>query len=372
MTMTATRFKPITVLTQSALGGNLANEPGIISIVGDTDIGANAAGDGSDISVYLNDQSTLLDHSLDYYAVPGGAATVVLAVKLPNISKTVDKQEIILAYDDPTPPSITPANVFPGMAGRWSCQQNPSGAGTVLDTMGGSNAGPNSGTPTQVTGLFGKAIQCVGSGTADGIGIPRTAALDFNGGGFPYALDFQVEFLVKTNNGIGLGNTFFWGQTDGSTKGIAIFDDSTFSAFGLKAFGSGGGKITLDKSLINNNAWHHVVINDQYRQFVSEVSNVYVDGVPIGSPGGGFAGGFTGDTTDDISMVYQAAGVAIQFQEFRRPTLITTPDQILWAATNQLNNASTISLGAETNLGGGGGGGTVLPVFSEHYKKLMR
>ena len=252
----------------------LSNFPVLISRVNDTDLKNHVTNsNGYDIIFRSSDDSTPLNHEVEYYGSSSG--TLVAWVSIPTLSNSADTS-IYMYYGNS---AITSATANPN--GVWDANFKgvwhlPNGT-TLSATDSTSNA--NNGTASSVTATTG---QIDGAGSFNGIGggsnvnVGSKTNLDFTTQPITAEAWINTSDVTKSENPIfyhadGPNNKIMWGA-EINNKNLVI--TATINGGIWTQYTSTSNGIT------SNNTWYHVVcVIDLPNQQVT----FYVNGSKLGN-----------------------------------------------------------------------------------------
>jgi len=259
-------YKPITN-TGHRPSSALSDYTLTIKVVNDSDIGAHAKSDLSDLRVSLDGGATIAPADFDFGSVTGGAATGAIHVQVPSILSSADLD-----------PALT--RLYYGNA--MASAQHDSGAyasayvavwhmsDLLTTTIGESTAAGLTGTkqgtvkPTEVTGLLGKAQSFPNAGYITA-GLPTSAVTNLCISGWVYLGSASIcGTLIHVGDisagGYGNGYTLGVGSGNLMTPGNSIIGELDTIAW-----------LNFDTAI--GTGWHHLAMTRG-----STVWTAYIDG----------------------------------------------------------------------------------------------
>ncbi len=328
-------YRKAITISKTNVGSTLTNFPAKVEIAGDTDIGAHAKSDLTDLRFTSSGGATILPAERETGAIAAGSASGIFWVQVPSISSTADT--IIYVYY---------GNAFA------AAQANPNG---VWDTnykaiyhlsdptnptdSTGVNNGTNYGSTATAGNNDGGAAFVASS--SQYISIPNNASLQNT--------SFSIDMWMQTSDANSL--QVFAGKADGSNGyAIAYHGNNAPGNFGMYAMVQTGG---VEKDAFSTlgalsiNTWYHIV-----GTYDGTTIKLYRNGVLDSSTSVSNALG----TSASILTIGRHAPtpyyVSGKIDEVRISNSARSADWIKFEYYNQKDAAGQLSYGSQSTLGG--------------------
>lgn len=227
---------------------------------------------GADIRFIASDDTTVLDHEIDYWNASGNSD---VWVEIPNIASSSTTGYFYMYYNNPGAIDGQNRNgVWSNFWSVWHLGDNPSGtAPQYVDSTGSGRNGTATNSPLRGSGVIGQASDFTSSAT-DYIAVATNLTALSTG-------DFTFSAWMRTT-ATGVANPW---SSPGLT-GIEVGGGSTdifvgwIDNTGLIGITAGNTPHAKSNFIVNNNAWRHVSMT---RNYTTGAAVFYINGIANGS-----------------------------------------------------------------------------------------
>lgn len=233
---------------------------------------SNIKANGADIRFVASDDTTVLDHEIEYWNASG---TSEIWVEIPSIAASSATGYFYMYFNNPTAIDGQNRNgVWSNFWSVWHLGESPTAsAPQYADSTGNGRNGTATNSPLRGTGQIGLAADFTGS-TSDYIATATNLTALSTG-------DFTFSAWMRSS-AAGTGSPW----TAPSISGIEVGGGSTdifigwIDTGGLIGITAGNSPHAKSNFVVNNNAWRHVTMT---RNYTTGAAVFYVNGVANGS-----------------------------------------------------------------------------------------
>lgn len=233
---------------------------------------SNIKANGADIRFVASDDTTVLDHEIDYWNASG---TSDVWVEIPSIAASSTSEYFYMYYNNPGAIDGQNRNgVWTNYWSVWHLGNDPTGsAPQYTDSTGNGRNGTATNSPLRGTGQIGQAADFTGS-TTDYI-TTATNLTALSTGDFTFSAWMRTTATGAANPWSAQGLTGI--EVGGGSTDIFI---GWIDATGLIGITAGNSPHAKSNFIVNNNAWRHVSMT---RNYTTGAAVFYINGVANGS-----------------------------------------------------------------------------------------
>ncbi|MCX6812715.1 MAG: DUF2341 domain-containing protein [Candidatus Berkelbacteria bacterium] len=269
-------YRKAITISKTNVGSTLTNFPAKIEISADTDIGAHAKSDLTDLRFTSSGGTTILPAERETGAVTAGSASGIFWVQVPSISSSADT--IIYAYygNSSASAQASPSGVWDSnFKGVWHLKETGTNPTVNDSTSNANNSTSQTWTPTSNGQIDGAASMDATQNISMG------DVLNFGTGDRTFSLwmkppnSNQISAILSKRNPTNPYQqyTLGVGYTDSGGIGIASKKFGMFFHDGLGLTNTHCADYYTTNDVVDGN-WHHVSLT-----WSSGVPKIYVDGV---------------------------------------------------------------------------------------------